>query len=725
MLTPYVGPGGPGFGPAAQESIIRRYWRVMLKRRLIIAAAIVACVIAGVALAMMTQPRYAASATIEIAREAEQVVDLGEEKSRVSAGSTQEFYQTQYALLRSRALALAVVRALRLAQNNEFLTNYGEADPADLPRQREVREQMATGIVMGNTEIIPVRMSSVVNVRHNSPNPQMAAAIANSLATNFIEMNLSRRYESSSYARTFLQNQLTQLRQRLEASERQAVAYAAQNGIINLAPTTTSREPGQQQATQSLESASLGAANAALADARTARIAAESRYRQSGTGQTEALTNPTLNALRSQRAEVGAQHQRLLSDFGPEYPTVRATAAQLAELDRQIGVESRRVTGAVTGETARQYRQALAAEQELAQRVEQLKSGVLDLRRRSIQYDILQRDVDTNRQMYDTVLQQYRQVGIAGGVGTNNISVVDRALVPGGPYRPSLAFNIMVALLIGTVLGALIALLLEQLDESAILPEDFQNKLGVSLIGSVPVIEGGHPIESLNDPKSPVSEAYFSVLTRLQFSTTHGTPKTLLVTSTQPGEGKSTTAFAIAQGLAKLGKQVLLIDGDMRNPSVHKMRGLENRAGLSNLLTGDGTIEQHAAATDVPNLSIVTAGPIPPNPAELLAGEKLREVLAAAEAHFDHVVVDGPPILGLADAPLLARSTEATVFALEAGRTKAGQARQALQRLAAIQAPVVGAVLTKFHAQREGYGYGYDYAYQYSYGARSAESADR
>lgn len=702
--------GGPIYVPG-QEAVLRRYWRILVKRRWVIAGVILASVLAGIALAVLSQRMYSATARLEIAREAAQVIDLGSQRQR--PGVDQEFYQTQYALLKSRALAEAVVRDLRLADNETFVRGFGDGD-AEQTQQRAAREGIATGIVMAHTQVVPVRLSSVVDVRYVSSDPQLAAQIANSIADNFIQLNLSRRYEANSYARDFLQNQLGQVRRRLEDSERRAVGYAAQNEIINVAPTRTGPE-GMTQSEQSLVTNSLTIANAAFNDARTARIAAENRQRQAGGGAvpTEALQNSALNNMRQERATLRAQHERQLTDFGPDYPPVRAAAAQLAELDRQIATETVRIRGSVTGDLSRRYREALATEQQLAAQVDQLKGAALDLRRRSIQYNIFQRDVDTNRALYDALLQRYKEIGIAGGIGTNNVSIVDRALVPSQPYSPDLRLNILLSLLIGVVLGAIAALLLEQLDESAILPEDFQNKLGIPLLGSVPDARDLNPVEMLSNPKSIVSEAYLSILTGLQFSTSHGTPRSLLTTSTQPGEGKSTTALAIAQSLAKVGKRVVIIDGDMRNPSIHKVIGVENKSGLSNLLVGDGTMEQHLLVTETPNLWAIASGPIPPNPAELLAGPTLEVVLSDALARFDHVIVDGPPVLGLADAPLLASAVEATIFVLEARNTRTGQARQALRRLKSVRTQIVGAVLTKLDIQQAGYGYGYGYDYQY------------
>jgi capsular exopolysaccharide synthesis family protein len=712
-----------GVSGDGEESVFRRYWRILVKRRWIIAGAMLGCLLIGAAVAVLSQKMYSAAVRLEIAREAPQVVDLDDKQRAPASASDQEFYQTQYALLKSRSLAEAVARDLRLADKNDFLLSYRGGDASMLPSDRKARQALAARLVMAGTEVSPIRLSSIVDVNYNSPNPQMAAAVANSLAQNFIQFNLEKRYEANAYARQFLETQLAQARQRLEASERQATAYAGTNQIINIAPTSVGPDGKTQGGEQSLVTASLANANAALDQARSERIAAESAYRagRSSSPPSEVLQNTALNSMEQQRATLSAELQRLQSDFGPSYPQVAATRAQLAELDRQISQTQGQVRSTVSGDLRRRYEQALRAEGEQAARVERLKQGAIDLRRRSIQYNIYERDVDTNRSLYDALLQRYREVGVAGGIGTNNVSIVDPALVPGKPYKPDIRVDLLLGLLAGLVLGSLVALLLEQLEDSAILPQDFQRKLGVPLLGSVPALDEGQNVnEMLEDPKSTMSEAYFSILTGLQFSTTHGTPNSVTVTSTQPSEGKSTTAIAIARSLAKIGKRVLLIDGDLRNPSIHKAFNMPSGRGLANLLIGDGNIAQNSQATLLPNLTIVTSGAIPPNPSELLAGNSLEPIIAQAMEEYDHVIVDAPPVLGLADAPLLSRVTEATVFVLEAGRTRAAQARMALRRLFQVDAPVVGAVLTKLNIQRAGYGYGYGYDYNYSADRKSS-----
>jgi capsular exopolysaccharide synthesis family protein len=360
------------------------------------------------------------------------------------------------------------------------------------------------------------------------------------------------------------------------------------------------------------------------------------------------------------------------------------------------------------------YRQALAAERALQGRVDSLKSELLGEEGRSIQYNIIQRDVDTNRALYDALLQRFKEVGVAGGIGTNNISIVDRALPASYAFKPNLLLNIILGLILGLLCGSAAAVGLEHLEDSELLPRGFQRKLGVPLLGVTPKLAGPTDVRTaLMEPRSPLSESYFSILTSLQFSTPHGTPGTVMLTSAQAKEGKSTTSLALALGLLRIGSRVLLIDADMRNPSLHKTFGRPLESGLSNLLTGKGKLKDYIQETGTPNLSLLMAGQVPPNPAELLSGDAVARLIAEAAKQFDHVIVDGPPVLGLADAPLLSRAVESTVLVIEAGRTSAAQARHAVERLFAVQGHIIGAILTKFDVRSAGYGYGYGYDYQY------------
>lgn len=710
------------------ESRLRHYWRILYRRRWVALSILAACIGFALIASMLTQRQYTATARIQIAREVAKVMNIEGVENEEGAAASAEFYQTQYALLKSRSLAEAVVRSLGLSENYQFLADYdmSEAESIrELPRAE--RFALATEKVDESTAVAPVRGSSVVDVHVEVPNPQLAASIANELVEKFIETNLSRRFEATAYAREFLQNRLNSVRAKLEDSERRATEYARQQGLITIA---SSGEGGETSGQQSLTTADLAQLSSQLALARAQRARAEADFRASsgGAAAERALGNEAVNALRRQRAELTGELRKLESDFGPEYPRVVALRAQLNELNRQIAQEEGVVRSGVNRDLEDRYRQALAAERGLQSRVDQLKAAVLDQQQRSIQFNIIQRDVDTNRALYEALLQRFKEIGVAGGIGTNNVSVVDPALPPEDPSSPNLPLNLALGLIFGLALGAGAAFALEQLAESVILPSEFQRKLGLPLLGSTPITktEGGRKLlgttaltrrdvtNKLGESQSELSEAYFSILTAIQFSTPKGAPKTLSVTSSQAGEGKSTTALALAKALASVGARVLIIDADMRNPSLHKALGLQSGRGLSDVLTGKAELMEVAQTAD--GISVIPAGPLPPNPAELLASGALEEALRVAGENFDHVVLDGPPVLGLADAPLIARATEGTVFVVESGRTRSTQARQAIERLIRVRAHLLGAVLTKLDSRSSGYGYGYGYNYSYGNG---------
>lgn len=714
------------------ESVIRRYWRIFYKHRWVIAAAVGFCLALALVVSMLTQREYSASVRIQVARQAPKVVDMEQVDDEQSGTTSIEFYQTQYALLKSRSLSESVVRDLGLENDYLYLANYQKSktdDVAALPVSQ--RMELATTMVNKNTEITPVRGSSIIDVQFSAPNSALAARAANSIAENFIESNLSRRFEAAAYAREFLQNRLNQIRAKLEDSERKAVAYAQQQGLIRI------RSGSEDNPTdQSLIANQLSELSTQLTAARAARSAAEAQYRAGSSGSiaAQALTSTTVNGLHSQRAELLGQLSKLQSDFGPEYPPVVALRSQIAEIDKQIGKEQSRVSSSVTQDLGGKFRQALATERDLQSKVDGLKTELLGEQSRSIQFNILQRDVDTNRALYEALLQRFKEIGIAGGIGTNNVSIVDRALAPHSPSSPNIPLNLTLGLLLGLVIGGAAALMLEQLAESVILPAEFQSKLRIPLLGSTPASRGASvtttkllpsrliPSRSpktadvgkdLSNRQSELSEAYFSVLTAVQFSTANGAPRTIAITSSQAQEGKSTSALALARGLASLGTRVLLVDSDLRNPSLHRSFGTDHSKGLSDVLTGHASLDEVVRETGVRGLSIVTSGKIPPNPAELLAGEGLSRFMKAASESFDHVLFDSPPVLGLADAPLIARACEGTVFVIEAGRTRSSQARHALDRLMSVRAHILGAVLTKLDSKSSGYGYGYGYNYRY------------
>jgi len=390
--------------------------------------------------------------------------------------------------------------------------------------------------------------------------------------------------------------------------------------------------------------------------------------------------------------------------------------AQIDEVDRQL----KSVGEAILSSIKSKYEIALKQEQSFTQQVAQLKGSFLDLRERNIQYAILQREVDTNRTLYEGLLQRYKEVGVAGGLSANNIAVVDRAQAPDKPSSPKAVLNLAIALVLGLAIGGAATLLLELLDESVRTPDDVSSKLGLTLVGAIPELEKGTtPVVALGDPRSPMSEAYSSARTSLQFSTTEGMPSSLLVTSGRPSEGKSTTAMALARSFAHLGLRVLLIDSDLRNPSMHRLLSIENTRGLSNYLTGEG-LDVLLQATEMPTLKVMPTGPLPPNPAGCRPTPPSCWPVPAFRSSLRRV---GPTSTSLsstarqssADAPILASRIAGTLLVVEAGGARRSVVRIATRRLLQARARLLGVLLSKFNAKASSYGYGYGYSYAYSY----------
>ncbi|RZJ01619.1 MAG: polysaccharide biosynthesis tyrosine autokinase [Brevundimonas sp.] len=701
------------------------YWNMVLKHRFLLIGSVLASLAIGAALTLLMTPKYTAATTLQIDREAARVLNSEDVSPGESMIQGEEFFQTQYGLLRSRSLAQRVIESLGLARNDEALRRLG-VDPSaitgEAAGQATKRQELALEAVSDNLNVSPVRGSRLVAISYTSPDPRLSATIANAFAENFIQSNLDRKFDSTAYARDFLEERLAQTKTRLEDAERQLVAYAANQEIITLDEPSGDRE-GASGGGESLTSRTLSSVNTSLAVAISNRIAAQQKWERaqaiSPMSLTEVLQNQAFQGLAQERAKVSADYEQKLSTFQPEYPEVRELKARLDQIDGQMRSIATNIRSSIQNE----YIVAANQERALQSRVNGLKGEALDLRDRSIQYNILQRELDTTRTLYEGLLARYKEVGVSGGLTTNNVSIVDSAEPPNEPSEPRLFFNMAIALLIGLIGGVVAALILEALDETLATPDDVEQKLGQNVLGVVPMLDKGEtPIMALQDVRSGFSEAYYSLRTALQFSTADGTPARLLVTSSRPAEGKSTTAYATALNLARVGRRVLLVDGDLRNPSMHRTIGAENDKGMSNVLAGLSGLKDVIVPTQQENLYFIPCGPLPPNPAELWAGDRLLAFLEETGKSFDHVVIDGPPVLGFADAPLLASSVDGVLFVLESRGTRRGQARGALRRLLSGRAHLIGVVMTKFNAKKASYGYGYDYAYDYNYGRSNNDS---
>ncbi|WP_353467651.1 GumC family protein [Sphingomonas faeni] len=709
----------------AQIPVLTQVLSIVRRRKWIVIGTTVGAILIGLLATLLMTPQYTAEATLEIQRETGSFVKV-EGAAQKDNVVDQEFYQTQYGLLQSQSLAERVATDLRLQDNRQFFEMFGVkpddvfGKPGGKAVSRADRARAAGGLLLAHFVVRPERLSRLVNITFTSPDPDLSKRVVDAWSADFVKVTLERRFDTTAYARNFLEGRLAQLRTRIDESQRRLVDYASREGIVNL-PATAGTAGGPGTPERSLAADDLSALNQELAQATADRIKAESRLSGQGGAVVEALSNPAINSLRQKRAEVAADYARMLVQFEPGYPPAKALKSQRDQLDQSIAREEARVQGSLT----QNYQASVQRERAVSDRVGSLKTGVLDLRRRSIQYDIYQRDVDTNQQLYDALLQRYKEIGVAGGVGVNNISVVDAADRPQYPSSPHMKINLALATLAGLLIGAGIAFLFERIDQGIADPSEVEAHLGVPLLGTIPKVSSGDPIEALRDIKSPMSEAYISLQTNLSFSTDHGIARSLAVTSSRPAEGKSTTTYALAHLLARQRRRVILIDADMRSPSIHHLVNLKNEAGLSNYLAGDDAVHAMIHTTGTEMLSVLTAGHHPPSAPELLSSGRLAQLIQTLSLDYDHIVFDAPPVMGLADAPLIVSKVEGTIFVVESHATQRGVASVAIDRLISTNANVLGVVLTKFDPKRAHYGYGYDYGYGYGSNAESGPDSEK
>ncbi|HEY0823675.1 MAG TPA: polysaccharide biosynthesis tyrosine autokinase [Ramlibacter sp.] len=718
--------------------------RIVLKHKWTLLLVIaLACAVAAIRTFLST-PIYRSTVILQIDRATPRVVRFENDPEQERLGGDDAVsMRTQQELLKSRSLAERVIDELRLDQSTAVAQSpltmnaarklgAGGAD-AEEEQKGDYLDRLITGYqkmtnpsvrnaeVLGREAVIsrflhsltiePVRSSRLVKVHVDNTDPALAARIANSTVQAFIAMGMERRLEASSYAKSFLEDQIKQMKAKLEESERRLNSYAQANQILTLDDKTSAINQTYTDFAS------------ALAKAEQDRIKAEAiaaEMKRNPEASIAVVENKTIQAYKERRAKLQIDYQENLRIYKPDFPKMQQIQAQIAEIDAQIKQEINNVAGSLQAH----YDAVAKQEALLKERVSQTRKQVLTTQEHGIDMNLLKREVDTNRQLYDSLLQRFKELGVSGNIVSNNVSVVDAAEPSLFPYKPNLLANLLVGLVAGVLLGAAIVVALEVMDDSIKYPDEVERVLGLPLLGIIPKLNrkrssGSKPValEVHEDPRSTLAEAYRSVRTALQFSTAEGAPKRLVITSTTRNEGKSTTSLALAINFAQMGQRVLLIDGDMRNPTIHKLLGIPNDFGLSNLLSSDNRGDKMITPTAIPNLSVLTAGPIPPNPVDLLTGPKLLLLLNITSAlGIDYVIVDAPPMLGLADSVVLGNQLQNVLFVVQASSTRKTQIKNALRRLRQGGLVPRGVVLTQTlqHALPQ------DYESYYGYGADPA-----
>ena len=697
--------GAPRVDEGAELAFdLERFGNRLVELRWWVAGIIALSLIAGIVATLLMTPKYEATARIEINRidTASSGIDgagLGTETR------DQQYYETQYELLRSRFLAERVVEEEGFENDPAFLEAFALPETGVEPRA-------AAGVLRGNVEIVPIEGSNLVDISITSNSRAMSADLANTWANTFLEANFDKRFGDTILAREQLESQLQELRARLEESEAELINYANANEIVVLQSGGGAEGGSPTQST--LVSQELGGLVTNLAEARARRIRAES-VGQVGAPET---AGGGLVGLRTSLASAQAELARVRANLGTEHPQVVALRQQIASLESSLNREQ-----SLAGRSRRAELEAARAEEaQLQRRFDTAKQAFLGEQGRSVQYGILQREVDTNRELYDALLQRYKELGVAGS-GSNNMTLVERAVPPGAPSAPSLPINLGIALLVGLLAAALLVYFRELLDQTIRDPVELRRSFDLPILGLIPKIDEDEIDDQLGDPHSVLSEAYAAVRSSLSFATEEGAPSPLMLTSTRPEEGKTLSSLAIAASVAKLDRKVLLIDMDLRRRGLSRLIGAQPGAGgMVGFLKGT-TDSPSIVSLERYGIDFIPAGAAASNPSELVARPSLRGVLRDLAAQYDHVIIDGPPVLGIADAPELARAVDGVIFVVQANAAKRRAIGQALNRIRAGSSTLIGGIVTKLDRRNDTYGYGGRYGYGYGYAASENEDA--
>jgi succinoglycan biosynthesis transport protein ExoP len=731
---------GPRVYPelASQESAIRDYLRVLLKRKWTVLACLFT-VFSVVAIASLKMTKvYEATGSIAINKPDSSLGNFNNSPTFNIDYYDPTDLETEVKILQSDLLALQVVKDLGLDRRPEFggkaAPSSSSIDLAPDPLQTDPsRTSALLGSFRGNLKVTLAPNTKIIEVHYTSPDPELAANVVNKLMEDYTENNFKSRFDSTMQAEDWLKNQLVDLQMKVESSQQKLVQYQKEHEILGI------------DEKQNITTAKLDELNKALTAAESERMDKESVYRlvESGDADTVASAASVLDAagagtqsassllesLRSKEADLKIQAAQLNTQFGPSYPKLAQLNSQLKEVDAQILLETKKVAGKVRG----QYMAAVQRETLLHDALEKQKQEQNKLNESAIDYSILKRDLDSYRQLYEGLMEKMKEAGVSAGLKSNNFRIVDVARVPTGPIEPNIPRYLAFAFILGLTSGVGLAFLQEGLDNTVRTAEQAQMISGLPPLGMIPLPartarEGANPkrlmiatsskeaveMVAQSRPHSQMAESYRALRTSLLLTNLGAPPKVIMVTSALPQEGKTTTSMNTALVLAQKGVRVLLIDADLRRPSIHKIMGWGPRSGLSNVLTGSATLKQTIQPSFLPNLSILPAGTPPPNPAELLASTNMRDVLEELRGQYDHIVVDTPPTLSVTDAVVLSPRADAIVLVIRSGQTTKQALRRSRDLLTQVNAKVSGVLLNAVDLSSPDYYYYYEYQSKYS-----------
>jgi capsular exopolysaccharide synthesis family protein len=689
--------------PPVTPTPFERVRAMIYRQRWLGLAVFLTVVLLGALLTFTTSPRYTAVASVQLDQQTPRVINDPDLDPAPAPGDADRFLQTQLDRVRSRSLAEDVANALQIEKSPALLKALGvpAAAPADERHGRAVNKlQQNVGAALGlNTRLAQIQFTSL--------DPIASARIANAYADALAAANLNTKVSTASKAKQYLLGQLSSAKARLEGSERRMLAYArAADLTATIAPTTNPDGGGSLRAQQ------VGTLTDSLSQAMARRIDAQQQWQQvSGTSALQlpdVQNNKAVQDLYAQKAQLEAALQEDRQRHTDEYPSVRETAAKIQQLDREIGTLAANIKSSFYG----RYMAALQQEQQLAGTLGRLRGSAMAERERSVGFNSLKREVETNKAFYDGLLQRYKEVAAASGAPSANVTVLDRAAPPVEPSSPNVERNMALASIAGLIFALVAGAAREGMHRPVRSAEDIEQAFNLPALGVVPLQHGQTATDfRLTSWRSTQAEAYHSIAVALEQASAGVLPKTLLITSSSASEGKSTTAVGIARSLSAMGKRVLLVDGDLRHPSLLNFTGQDDGPGLSDVLVGSVQAHQTIQRNDDDGFDVIPAGEARSSPVALLAKPQIQEMLHQLSADYDIVIIDGPPVMGLADAVLLARSVESILVVVEANRLHWSQVDVALSRLPADV--IVGSVVTKFNAKAAGVRYGGTDYYSY------------
>ncbi len=713
------------------------YLLVLRKHRWIIVSFFVAVVTIVTIATFRMPPLYQATARIEIDPENTNMLPFGSngDMSYDMYEDFQTYVETQSKILVSQTLAMKTVKSLNLDQDPRF--GGRPVSPSALPvvpaNDGSEPVSPAVGAFLGGLSAKLVPNSRLMDVTFTGTDPKLAATLVNAHINNFIEENFRSRYEATTQASTWLAGQLDELKAKVEDSEDKRINYEQANQIWEV----DEKEDVTTQKVTELETE--------VTAAQSDRIAKEAVFQLVQAGNYDSLApvrqSPVIQDILKQQSQLSTQYTEALSQYGPKFPKVVRLQEQLNDLNGLLDNEKKNIANQVEAD----YRSARQRELLLQQTLDQQKTEAAAMADKMVQYNILKRDAEADKQLYDGLLEKLKEAGISAGLRSSNIRVVDPASPPTAPFSPQKTRNVMLAALVGLLGGIGLALVREYLDNTVKNPDDIENLSRLPSLAVVPafgngngrgpkLLKGASPngyerVELIahNQPQSQISEAFRALRTSLLLSQADHPPQVILMTSALPREGKTTAAVNLAVTLAKLGDKTLLVDGDLRKPGVSRALNMADgkHAGLSSYLAGVSTLDlvtvPHPA---IPNLATIPTGPVPPNPADLLASHRLSEMIVELRKRYKFVVIDSPPIMAATDAVILSVLADGVLLVVRSGHTPKEAFTRTRDLLTSVKCRLLGVVLNAVDSNSPDYYYSYRY-YPYSYSGYGHQEQDR